>query len=102
VEELVAYLVQFVNVPHALALNGLGAFLKMIFYNLFHRPALTDTIPGLLVVAGLLAAWLNPGSEGPIVVRGLANAGLAILLYEMVRKMKKPGAITREERKSQE
>lgn len=98
-EELILRFAAFVNISHALALNGLGAFLKMIFYNLFHKPSLTNCIPGLLVVAGVLFAWLDPGSDAPLILRGCANAGLAILMYEMLRKLTRPGAPDRNGRK---
>ena len=78
---------QYVDLVHVLALNLIGWVFKGCMQHHEKLQNWTDIIPGVLSGLGILFAYVDPvACARHPVVQGLANAGLAWLIHQGIKR----------------
>lgn len=74
-----------ISIRHVLVLNLVGYMIKCV---LTHRglEEWTDVIPFILGGLGVFVAYVEVTAEGNFIILGLANAGLAWLLHQTIKR----------------
>jgi hypothetical protein len=77
---------QFVDIRHVLVLNLLGWAFKGCMWHSQRLYRWTDIIPVNIGLIGVVLAYIDPATGTHPIIHGLANAGLAWMLHQGVKR----------------